>query len=48
MTRTVQKAEPAPETAEACDICGSARTTWRKCKLVCLDCQAIVRSCADL
>lgn len=48
MTRTAHTVERAAETAETCDICGSARTTWRKCKLVCLDCQGIVRSCADL
>ena len=33
---------------DPCDICGSARTVWRKCKLICLDCHAIVKSCADL
>ena len=33
---------------EGCDVCGSARTEWRKCKLVCLDCRQIVKSCADL
>ena len=37
--------EPPPD---ACDICGSPRTVWRKCKLVCLDCSSIVKSCADL
>lgn len=40
---------PAPEGLdESCDVCGSARTEWRKCKLVCLDCRQIVKSCADL
>ncbi|HEX2091442.1 MAG TPA: hypothetical protein VHG28_03530 [Longimicrobiaceae bacterium] len=41
---------PAPPDAldEACEICGSPRTEWRKCKLVCLDCRQIVKSCADL
>ena len=33
---------------ESCDVCGSARTEWRKCKLVCLTCRQIVKSCADL
>ena len=33
---------------DPCDICGSLRTVWRKCKLICLDCHAIVKSCADL
>ena len=40
--------DAADEPTEPCDICGSARTVWRKCKLVCLDCQSIVKSCADL
>ncbi|MDP9348361.1 MAG: hypothetical protein M3P24_04355 [Gemmatimonadota bacterium] len=44
--------EPAPETTapdeEACELCGSARTEWRKCKLVCLNCRQILKSCADL
>ena len=48
MTEVTPRPERALETAEMCDVCGSARTTWRKCKLVCLDCQAIVKSCADL
>ncbi|HEX8275391.1 MAG TPA: hypothetical protein VF615_22345 [Longimicrobiaceae bacterium] len=33
---------------ESCDVCGSTRTEWRKCKLVCLVCRQIVKSCADL
>lgn len=41
-------AAPRQGDDEACDICGSARTEWRKCKLVCLDCRQIVKSCADL
>lgn len=31
----------------SCDNCGSDQTVWRKCKLVCLACKAIVLSCAD-
>ena len=31
-----------------CDYCGSARLEWRKCKLICLDCRQINKSCADL
>ncbi len=34
--------------AESCDYCGSLRLEWRKCKLVCLDCRQINKSCADL
>ena len=41
-------APPADGLDESCDVCGSARTEWRKCKLVCLDCRQIVKSCADL
>gem|GEM_PF-5558892 len=41
-------ATPPAELDEGCEICGSARTEWRKCKLVCLDCRQIVKSCADL
>ena len=40
--------ERAEDLTEPCDVCGSSRTTWRKCKLVCLDCHSIVKSCADL
>ena len=32
----------------SCDVCGSERVTWRKCKLVCLSCGTILKSCADL
>ena len=43
-------APPAPAEGldESCDVCGSTRTEWRKCKLVCLVCRQIVKSCADL
>jgi hypothetical protein len=34
--------------ADACDVCGSGRTEWRKCKLICANCNSIVKSCADL
>jgi hypothetical protein len=33
---------------DSCDLCGSESVEWRSCKLVCLSCRAIVRSCADL
>jgi hypothetical protein len=33
---------------EVCDNCGSADTWWRSCKLLCRNCGAIVKSCADL
>jgi hypothetical protein len=34
--------------SEACDLCGSADTWWRNCKLLCRGCGGIVKSCADL
>lgn len=37
--------EPAPE---VCDICGSPALVEIKCKTICRNCGAIVRSCADL
>lgn len=40
---------PATEAGDGpCDVCGSDRVEWRKCKLVCLNCRQIVKSCADL
>jgi hypothetical protein len=33
---------------ETCDLCGSESVEWRNCKLMCGNCRAIVRSCADL
>lgn len=37
-----------PDPAPSCDVCGSERTAWLRCKLVCLDCHSIVMSCGDL
>ena len=34
--------------AECCDYCGSPRLEWRKCKLICVACHQINKSCADL
>jgi len=33
---------------ETCDVCGSTNIKEIKCKLVCLNCGTILRSCADL
>lgn len=33
---------------EVCDACGSTDVWWRNCKLLCRNCGAIVKSCADL
>lgn len=41
--------EPVSEpVSEPCDVCGSDRVSWRKCKLICLNCGTILKSCADL
>jgi hypothetical protein len=42
------RTEPALEADESCDVCGATTLAWRKCKLVCLSCRSIVKSCADL
>ena len=34
--------------ADGCDYCGSPRIVWRKCKLICEECNQINKSCADL
>jgi hypothetical protein len=33
---------------DTCDYCGSAELEWRKCKLICVNCAQINKSCADL
>jgi hypothetical protein len=37
--------EPEPD---VCDVCGSTDVWWRNYKLLCRNCGAIVKSCADL
>jgi hypothetical protein len=37
-----------PAVGESCDYCGALTLTWRKCKLICLSCAQINKSCADL
>lgn len=34
--------------ADVCDYCASPRIVWRKCKLICENCNQINKSCADL
>ncbi len=33
---------------EVCDVCGSTNVRPFKCKLVCLNCGAILKTCSDL
>jgi hypothetical protein len=40
--------EPPRKVEEECDVCGSTDVWWRNCKLLCRNCGAIVKSCADL
>lgn len=46
--RDLDDAATRSEVQEQCDYCGSARLEWRKCKLICVDCRQINKSCADL
>jgi len=39
---------PPDKVVEECDVCGSTDVWWRNCKLLCRNCGAIVKSCADL
>jgi hypothetical protein len=42
-----ERSAPA-QCADRCDYCGAESIVWRMCKLICLNCGNIVRSCADL
>jgi hypothetical protein len=33
---------------DPCDFCGAIQLVWRKCKLICENCNQINKSCADL
>jgi hypothetical protein len=48
--RSEQRAAPHDSDRETvpCDICGVPALVWRKCKLVCENCGAINKTCADL
>lgn len=39
---------PNGAAVESCEICGSDRVSWRKCKQLCLNCGTILKSCSDL
>jgi hypothetical protein len=42
-------AAPLPEPDEGpCERCGVHALAWRRCKLICVHCGTIVKSCADL
>jgi len=47
-SRAGQIPPPQPAEEETCDVCGSTDVWWRNCKLLCRNCGAIVKSCADL
>jgi hypothetical protein len=47
-TKPVWNRGDGPAVGESCDYCGSLTLTWRKCKLICLSCAQINKSCADL
>lgn len=48
--RSEQRAAPRDSERDPgiCDICGVPALVWRKCKLVCENCGAINKTCADL
>ena len=46
--RTAEAPEVPRKVEEECDVCGSTNVWWRNCKLLCRNCGAIVKSCADL
>jgi hypothetical protein len=48
--RHVARREPpdAERDPAACDLCGVPALVWRTCKLVCENCGAINKTCADL
>jgi len=48
MPSPTKDAAPIAEPPETCDWCGSTDLWWRNCKLLCKNCYAIVKSCADL
>ncbi|MEO6443667.1 MAG: hypothetical protein ABIZ91_09350 [Gemmatimonadaceae bacterium] len=39
---------PLPPDAETCPVCGSPELRDIRCKIICLNCRSIVKSCADL
>jgi hypothetical protein len=43
-----RSSEAVDAAEEPCVMCGGTAVTWRKCKLVCLSCGTILKSCADL
>jgi hypothetical protein len=43
-----QPSGSVPPSADVCDLCGSNRIVWRRCKLICENCHTILKSCADL
>jgi hypothetical protein len=35
-------------TGATCEVCGVAAVVERKCKVICLNCHTILKTCADL
>jgi uncharacterized membrane protein len=49
--QATEAARPTVESADAiatCDVCGVAAVVERKCKVICLNCHTILKTCADL
>jgi hypothetical protein len=46
--RPIASAETPPIAGEVCEVCGVAAVVERKCKVICLNCHTILKSCADL
>lgn len=46
----IQPACPAdgPGGMDVCPVCGGTNPEWKKCKQICLTCNTILRTCADL
>jgi hypothetical protein len=39
---------PGDRAGEPCEICGAREVLWLRCKLICRNCQTILKTCADL
>jgi len=49
VSRALDTASPAVTSpGERCEVCGVAAVVERKCKVICLNCHTILKTCADL